>query len=211
MSRRWPAVALAAAAVGGGIVALRRPAQRIHLPDGAPLPDFSGAPGNGTPAAARGAQLGGPARLAPPRWEPGWLSALGRWEPAAPSTVPGRVAAFVWAAPLSAVGLVVAAAAGAAPRRHGGLLVCSRARGPAGAVMRRRGLSAVALGQVVVAPGELSPALLAHERVHVGQAERLGGFLLPLAAALAAVYGPARHPLERAARRAERRALGAPG
>jgi hypothetical protein len=63
---------------------------------------------------------------------------------------------------------------------------------------------------VVVARGQPSAALLAHELVHTRQAERLGPFMAPVYLGLLARYGYLRHPMERAARRAGRRARGLP-
>jgi hypothetical protein len=94
-----------------------------------------------------------------------------------------------------------------APRRVVGVLLFSPARGPAAQFLRVRGFSAMTIGHVVVARIEPSEALLAHELVHVRQAERLGPLMAPLYLALMAVYGYARHPMERAARLAQRRSM----
>lgn len=107
---------------------------------------------------------------------------------------------MVWAAPMTLVGLVVGAAAGVRPRRRDGVLLFAPARGLTGALIRRGGYAATGLGHVVVAVEEPSPALMAHELVHVRQAERLGPFLAPAYLALLAVHGYSRHPMERAAR-----------
>jgi hypothetical protein len=85
-------------------------------------------------------------------------------------------------------------------------------RGSSGAALRLVGADANAIGAVVLCrdstPG---PPLLAHEVVHVRQAERLGVALVPLHAGLAARYGYRDHPLERAARLGARRATQPPG
>ncbi|MDP8931826.1 MAG: hypothetical protein M3O70_25470, partial [Actinomycetota bacterium] len=77
-----------------------------------------------------------------------------------------------------------------------------------GAVLRSRGFDAGAFGHVIVAAGDPHDHLLAHELVHVRQAERLGPLMAPVYLGLLAVYGYARHPLERAARRAAHSAAG---
>jgi hypothetical protein len=70
-------------------------------------------------------------------------------------------------------------------------------------LQRRLGFAANAFGHVVLtARPDPSPTLLAHEAVHVRQAERLGIGLAPVYAILWARWGYRNHPLERAARRA---------
>lgn len=139
-----------------------------------------------------------------------WFAA---WQPAPPRHRLTRVLTVLWAAPLSAVGLVVAGLSGRRPRyepAHG----CLVARGVGG--MSRRMLGAVgahanAVGHVVLSRvPDPSAALLAHEALHVRQAERLGPLLLPTYAWLGAWYGYRDHPLERAARRAARDVAAAP-
>lgn len=146
----------------------------------------------------------------PPRRPYGPVGAwFATWQPAAPRTRLMRVLTVVWAAPLSLVGLVVAALSGRRPR-HEPVHGCLVARGVGG--VSRRALGAVgahanAVGHVVLARSdEPSPALLAHEALHVRQAERLGPLLLPTYVWLGAWYGYRDHPLERAARRAAREA-----
>jgi hypothetical protein len=98
---------------------------------------------------------------------------------------PRRALAYAWAAPTSAVGLVLSALA--LPGGHfrlvdGVLEVCG---GWLPAVLRRatplaRGATAVALGHVVLARDAACLAgSRAHERAHVRQAERWGPFFLP--------------------------------
>jgi len=97
-----------------------------------------------------------------------------------------RALAYGWAAPTTAVGLVLVAAALATGARasvvegvveaHGGLLDPLLRRW----VPLRGGASAMTLGHVVV--GRDPQALLrtrAHERVHVRQTERWGPFFVP--------------------------------
>lgn len=139
-----------------------------------------------------------------PEREPRPLAALAAWRPAAPARRLTRVAAYAWAAPVSLAGAVAALAAGR-PRvaLRDGVLVVSGVRGLTGRALRLRGFTAVTLGHVVLAREEPSPALLAHEAVHVRQAERLGALIAPVYLGLMAVYGYHRHPMERAARLAQ--------
>lgn len=125
---------------------------------------------------------------------------LATWVPSEPPTVPLRLAARLWAAPITAVGLLVGALAGVAPRIRDGVVVFAPARGLTGRVIRRRGFAATGLGHVVIAIEEPSPALLAHELVHVRQAERFGPLMAPVYLVLLAVHGYHQHPMERAAR-----------
>ncbi|HVM00261.1 MAG TPA: hypothetical protein VM324_13295 [Egibacteraceae bacterium] len=197
--------AVLAAAAAAGVVAARRTFEKI-----APPPDLSGSPVPlETPLRA---PLGSArdARTVPPSWEPPALAALARWEPPAPRHVATRVAAYAWAAPLTVPGLVAGCLSGVRPRPREGVLLFSGARGLTAALLRRHGYAAVAIGHVVICLDEPTPPLLAHELVHVRHAERLGALAAPLYLGLLAVYGYARHPLERAARRAARRVAGAP-
>lgn len=131
-------------------------------------------------------------------------SRLEAWLPPAPPTPALRVAARLWAAPMTIAGLLVGAVSLTPPRLCHGVVLFSPARGLVGAMIRRRGFAATALGHVVIAVDEPSPALLAHELVHVRQAERLGPLMAPAYLALLAVHGYHRHPMERAARLAAR-------
>ncbi len=197
--RRSRAVAAGAAvlAVGaGGALALRRRRRRRGF---RPL------------ATPRSTPVSGNARVLGPEGEGRVLRALALWTPPAPRTTAGRVAAYVWAAPLTLAGLVLVAGSGAGVRVEDGVVLASGARGPVGAYLRSRGFAATAWGHVVLTrPASPSAGLLAHELVHVRQAERLGALFAPLYLALLARYGYARHPMERAARLGGRRATGAP-
>jgi hypothetical protein len=137
--------------------------------------------------------------------------ALATWVPAPPQTRVGRVAATVWASPLTIVGLLMAAAAGRRPRWSAThrCWVVEDVGGPSGFALRTVGAEANAIGQVVLSRSAASsPALLAHEAVHVRQAERLGPLLFPLYLWLGARYGYRAHPLELAARLGARQATG---
>jgi hypothetical protein len=138
---------------------------------------------------------------------------LATWVPPPPRTPIGRAAAMVWAAPLTVVGLLMAAAAGRRPRwspEHR-CWVVDAVRGPSGVALRTVGAEANAIGQIVLSrSGTSTPSLLAHEAVHVRQAERLGPLLFPLYLWLGARFGYRDHPLERAARLGARRAAATP-
>lgn len=141
------------------------------------------------------------------------LERLARWVPQRPRTLLGRTLAATWASPLTVVGLAVAVASGARPRWDDarGCLVAVGTRGASRRALTFVGADANAVGQVVLARSAgPSPTLLAHEAVHVRQAERLGPLLVPCYAVLGALRGYRAHPLERAARLGAARAAGPP-
>lgn len=146
--------------------------------------------------------------MLPPAWEPAALTALASWQPPPPRRPATRAAAYAWAAPLTLAGLLAGGLTGVRPQVRDGVLLFARARGPAAALLRSRRFAAAAIGHVVIALDDPAPPLFAHELVHVRHAERLGVFSAALYLALLAVYGYARHPLERAARAAARRTAG---
>ena len=146
-----------------------------------------------------------------PAREAGMLAErLAGWVPEAPRTTSGRLLAHVWASPLTLPGFTLALLSGARPRwstLHA-CWVAAGVRGPSGLALRSLGADANAIGMVVLSRRRPPPpTLLAHEVVHVRQAERLGLGLLPLYLWLAARYGYRDHPLERAARLGARRAM----
>ncbi len=148
----------------------------------------------------------------PPRREGALARRLASWTPAAPTTPAGRVVTTLWAAPVTAVGLVLAATTGGRPRwsdEHG-CLVVEGARGGSARFLRAVGAGANAIGHVVVSTYDVTPPLvLAHEAGHVRQAERLGPLLFPLYLWSSARYGYRDNPIERGARAAARRWQGA--
>lgn len=146
----------------------------------------------------------GAGHVVAPSWEPAPVTALAGWVPP-PVTGWGRALALGWAAPLTFAGWILAAASGVWPCRHGDVWIAAPAGGLFAARFARRGFVACTLGHVIVAAREPTDRLLAHERVHVRQAERLGPLMAPVYLGLLAVYGYARHPLERAARTGARR------
>lgn len=170
--------------------------------------DVSGAPFGLLAPRGRSLRVSGQSHVVGPGWEPVALTALARWEPARPHGWLGRAAASAWAAPLTLPGVGVGLVGGVIPHLRDGALVFAGVRGVSRALLERRRVAAFALGQAVVSRTEPSAPLLAHELVHVRQAERFGPLLAPLYLALLGVYGYARHPLERAARRAGRRVRG---
>jgi hypothetical protein len=136
---------------------------------------------------------------------------IASWDPPRPATPQGRVAAAVWASPLTAVGLLLALLAGRRPRWDAvhGCFVVDGMRGPSAQALRAVGASANTIGQVVLSRFERTPeVLLAHEAVHVRQTERLGPLMFPAYVWLGARYGYRDHPLERSARAGARRTAG---
>ncbi|MGH2735629.1 MAG: hypothetical protein ACRDKZ_08615 [Actinomycetota bacterium] len=101
---------------------------------------------------------------------------------------PGRVAAYLWAAPGSLVGVLLAPFF----RRRAvtrGVLLCEGAAWPRKLGWRYR---AITFGHVVLSIDQLDRATLTHELVHVRQYERWGVLLLivyPLASLLALLRG----------------------
>lgn len=189
---------VALASVGGAAYAARTVDRRLAMTwpadtSGAPFAAF-GAPAPPPPAAT------GNGRMLPPPWEPAPLTALADWVPAPPTHPLVRAAAYVWALPMTVLGLVAGAASGGRPVVRDGVLLFSEAAGPTAALLRLRGFRATAMGHVVIARGAPDDELMAHELVHVRQAERFGAFFGPLYVALLAIYGYRRHPMERAAR-----------
>lgn len=147
---------------------------------------------------------------APPREQGPVGRALSGWVPERPRTPAGQVAAMVWASPLTAVGLLVALVSGGRPRWRPeyGCFVTDGVRGPSALALRLVGAEANAIGHVVLSrQGTSAKALLAHEAVHVRQAERLGPLLFPVYLWLSARYGYRQHPIEQAARLGARRAM----
>lgn len=131
------------------------------------------------------------------------LERLSHWVPERPSNGAVRAAVALWAAPLTLVGLAFALIGGARPRYDDelGCLVATGIGGPSRRALALVGADANTIGQVVLVRAERpSATLLAHEAVHVRQAERLGPLLLPVYAVLGAARGYRANPLERAAR-----------
>jgi hypothetical protein len=98
---------------------------------------------------------------------------------------PARLLKIAWAAPCSAVGLVLAAVAvatgGHVARRHGALEAAFDPARPASRrIASRLPFRGIALGHVIVAADARDlDRLRAHEHVHVRQCERWGPFFFP--------------------------------
>lgn len=160
------------------------------------------------PAASASAALPGPAR------EGRAAARLAAWVPPAPRSTAGRLLAAAWAGPLTVVGFGVALLSGRRPRWSAtwGCFVAESVGGVSAAALRSVGAEANTIGQVVLSRrSPLPTTLLAHEVVHVRQAERLGPLLLPAYLWLGARYGYRHHPLERAARLGAGRVAGSLG
>lgn len=134
-----------------------------------------------------------------PDAEPAAVARLAAWHPAPPGSTAARLAGYVWAAPMTAVGLALGAVSATCPRVHDGALLFTRVGGLAGRMLRWRGFTAATLGHVIVAAGEPGERLLRHELVHVRQAERWGPLFAPLYLVGLLRYGYRQNPFERAA------------
>jgi hypothetical protein len=150
----------------------------------------------------------------PPRKAPGRLAArLATWVPPPPRSPLATWASRAWASPLTLVGLLLALSSGTRPvwsTAHR-CWIAEGVGGPSGLALRAVGADANAVGHVVLCRLPTAPPrLLAHELVHVRQAERFGPLLFPLYLWLSARYGYRDHPLERAARLGAQRS-GEPG
>lgn len=86
---------------------------------------------------------------------------------------------YLWASPVTVLGLVAAAASLSVPRPRSHVLVCRSGSGFARLFLSKRGYCAMALGHVVLMTPLASEETLAHELVHVRQAERWGPLFLP--------------------------------
>ena len=142
------------------------------------------------------------ARRNAPKWEPKALRRLAHWLPSPPTRRLGRLAAYVWASPVTLIGLIVGAGAAVRPKLREGVLLFPHARGITGRIIRRRNFAASTFGHVIVSIDDPSPTLLAHELIHTRQAERFGVLMAPVYLGLLALYGYWKHPMERAAREA---------
>ncbi|HUG86888.1 MAG TPA: hypothetical protein VMM13_20125, partial [Euzebya sp.] len=121
-------------------------------------------------------------------------------------TAVGKVVAYAWASPVTLGGLLVGLLSGGRPVVRDGVLLFRDVRGLPRLALKRGGFAATTLGHVIIAVKDPSAGLMAHELAHTRQAERLGPFTGPIYWYLLARYGYARHPMERAARIAGRRA-----
>jgi hypothetical protein len=137
------------------------------------------------------------------------IAVLAAWVPLPPRTLRGQLAATLWSAPLTVVGLAVALASGARPRwdTHRRCLVATGVGGPSAAALRLVGAGANTIGQVVLCRSETpSGSLLDHVAVNFRQAERMGPLLVPVYLWSNALHGYRDNPLEHAARQGARAA-----
>lgn len=143
----------------------------------------------------------------PSRPYAGLPARIASWAPPRPRSSAGRVAATLWAAPLTAVGLAVSLASGSVPRWDAsrGCLVATGVGGPSSLALRTVGAGANTVGHVVLCRSATpSATLLDHEAVHVRQGERLGPLLVPAYLWANALHGYRDNPFEHAARRGAR-------
>ncbi len=110
---------------------------------------------------------------------------------------------FVWTLPNTLLGLLLGIFTFQAPRLGGGLVLFDRHPRGLTRLMPRLGRSAMTIGFVVISSRRLEGRLLAHERHHVRQYMVWGPLFIPVYFALAIPFGYRRHPMERAAIRAE--------
>lgn len=85
----------------------------------------------------------------------------------------------LWAGPTTLLGLLAALCSLTRPRARDGALVCTSGRGFARYFLIRRGYCAITLGYVILLTPEAPIDVMAHERVHVRQAERWGPLFIP--------------------------------
>jgi len=110
---------------------------------------------------------------------------------------------FAWTLPNTILGVILGLFTFQTPRlRHGLLLFDRHPRGLTW-LMPRMGRSAMTVGFVILSTRPLEGRLLAHERHHVLQYMAWGPLFIPVYFLLAIRFGYRRHPMERAAIRAE--------
>jgi hypothetical protein len=117
--------------------------------------------------------------------------------------MPLRALLYLWTLPNTALGLVLGLLAFQLPRGDEGVVIFD---GPARGtlwVIRLFRRAAITFGHVVLSNRRLEGSLLAHERHHVWQYERLGPLYLPIYLVVWVFTGYRRHPFERAAVLAE--------
>lgn len=142
--------------------------------------------------------------------EPHVVARLAAWAPTPPRSRAGRLAGYLWAAPLTATGVLLGALSRTRPQVRDGVLLFTEVRGLGGRMLSWRGFAAATLGHAVITAHEPTERLLRHELVHVRQAERWGPLFVPLYLAGLIRYGYRRNPLERAAYAAAARVLPSP-
>jgi len=86
---------------------------------------------------------------------------------------------YAWASPNTLLGLAASIASFSLPRAEGSIGLCRSDRGFARWFLSQRGYCAVTFGHLVLMTGQSSLETLAHEMVHVRQAERWGPLFIP--------------------------------
>ncbi len=134
---------------------------------------------------------------------------LANWVPPTPvpSAAPDSPTRRAWCAPLTTFGLLVARLGGSTPKWNAThqCYVATDVSGISRLLLRRVGAHANTIGQVVLSTvPDPSPALLAHEAVHVRQYERFGPLMPVIYVMMGALYGYRDNPFERAARKGAR-------
>lgn len=110
---------------------------------------------------------------------------------------------FVWTLPNTLIGMLLGLFTFQSPRLGAGLILFDRYPRGLTRLMPRLGRSAMTIGFVVLSSRPLEGRMLAHERHHVHQYMTWGPLFIPVYFALAIPFGYRRHPMERAAIRAE--------
>jgi hypothetical protein len=110
---------------------------------------------------------------------------------------------FAWTLPNTLLGVILGLLTFQAPHMHEGLVLFDRHPRGLTRLMPRLGRSAMTIGFVVLSSRPLEGRLLAHERHHVHQYMVWGPLFIPVYFLLAIPFGYRRHPMERAAIRAE--------
>lgn len=110
---------------------------------------------------------------------------------------------FVWTLPNTLIGMLLGLFTFQTPRLRAGLILFDRYPRGLTRLMPRLGRSAMTIGFVVLSSRPLEGRMLAHERHHVHQYMAWGPLFIPVYFALAIPFGYRRHPMERAAIRAE--------
>lgn len=110
---------------------------------------------------------------------------------------------FVWTLPNTLLGLLLGSLTLQRPRiSTGGVMIFDRAPRGASWLLTKMNRSAMTVGFVILSAEPVVGTLELHERHHVRQYCLWGPVFIPVYIGLAVPFGYARHPFERAARRA---------
>lgn len=119
-----------------------------------------------------------------------------------------KTLAFLWNATNTVPGLVIGLLNPTCPKWHDETFEFHMNRGLVSAICKRLGISAFTLGDCILYSVPPQRNLRVHERRHVAQYRLFGPFFLPVYFLLLLFFGYYRHPLERDARRHEKRVCG---